>query len=719
VPHSETDEALPTLLAGFAALALFALLLVAVGQPIFTDDVWWHLALGRAYALDGPWLAADPLLYTAAGPPAPAAWLADLALHGVERGAGFAGLRIAHVLLVAGILALVWSLLRRASASRVAASLGAGAFVALAAYRLVQLRPELFSVLATLALFRLLFERAAPPSWARIAVAVALLALWANLHAGFVLGPIFLATAFAALVVARPFRTAAQRPVDLVRARRLAVALCVGVVATGLNPSGFEQYLAYFAAGGETPELTRVADEWLRFEPFRLPVPRLPPSPLAWAIAWGLLVATPVFAVLALRSWRSDVKGGTHDRVDPVQVALAAAAIAAMLLAVRFLWLGIFPLLLVASGRRAGLASALVTARAKSWVAAASALLLVPTFVLLGDWPMISRGVAFSSGAYARPYPSAKYFANAVWLLADAGLEGKVYNDYSQGGFLGYWLAPELRAFVNGSLNVPTEVMDAAGAIRARRGLAAGETFLELLDREQVDVFLGTGLARGGPPNRPYHHTTRHLEGAAGWTLIYRDLSSAIHLRANARNRANLERVSTHYAALGVPFDSERGFEPERVLREAPSWAITHGLVPVHFEQLGAAASAGLDPSARARNQLAAIYAALGLYERAIRLDRSALASAPGRTEVRRRLAWSLLRLGRGDEALEVAVALEDAPPEDRASRDLVAAIRRYAAQGDPEAAASLAARLPLLTRAEARALRAGVAPAPARTRRR
>ena len=34
--------------------------------------MWWHLALGRAYAAQGPWLDADPLLYTATAAPAPA-----------------------------------------------------------------------------------------------------------------------------------------------------------------------------------------------------------------------------------------------------------------------------------------------------------------------------------------------------------------------------------------------------------------------------------------------------------------------------------------------------------------------------------------------------------------------------------------------------------------------------------------------------------------------
>jgi hypothetical protein len=108
-------------------------LLATAAQPLQTDDAWWHLALGRAYAGSGPWLASDPLLHMAEGPPAPAAWLADVGLFTLGEAGGFQLLRAAHALLVAGILAIAWSLLRRASGSPAAASLGAGAFVALSA----------------------------------------------------------------------------------------------------------------------------------------------------------------------------------------------------------------------------------------------------------------------------------------------------------------------------------------------------------------------------------------------------------------------------------------------------------------------------------------------------------------------------------------------------------------------------------------------------------
>src|SRR5512145_838715 len=78
---------------GWAACAgVVALLLAAVARPIATDDAWWHLALGRVFARDGPWLTGDPLLFTAPRPASNASWLADVLLAQVLALGGFTGL---------------------------------------------------------------------------------------------------------------------------------------------------------------------------------------------------------------------------------------------------------------------------------------------------------------------------------------------------------------------------------------------------------------------------------------------------------------------------------------------------------------------------------------------------------------------------------------------------------------------------------------------------
>ena len=66
---------------------LFLMVLVSAGQPIISDDLWWHLGIGALYGHEGPWLQADPFLYLAEQSPAPAAWLFGVALVGTA-GAG-------------------------------------------------------------------------------------------------------------------------------------------------------------------------------------------------------------------------------------------------------------------------------------------------------------------------------------------------------------------------------------------------------------------------------------------------------------------------------------------------------------------------------------------------------------------------------------------------------------------------------------------------------
>ena len=82
---------LPGVVIHIAAASAMLLLWVLAGQPLFTDDLWIHLALGDAFAQNGPWLSTDPALFTAPGPPPPAAWLADLFFWAALQLTGFQG----------------------------------------------------------------------------------------------------------------------------------------------------------------------------------------------------------------------------------------------------------------------------------------------------------------------------------------------------------------------------------------------------------------------------------------------------------------------------------------------------------------------------------------------------------------------------------------------------------------------------------------------------
>ena len=103
-----------------------------------------------------------------------------------------------------------------------------------------------------------------------------------------------------------------------------------------------------------------------------------------------------------------------------------------------------------------------------------------------------------------------------------------------------------------------------------------------------------------------------------------------------------------------------------------------------------------------AREHLGSLYAALGLYERAISIDRARLGSDPGR------LVWSLLHAGHFDEAREVSerMATRRDGERDRRSQMLLAAAG--AAASSEEKVAARVAVLPLFSAAQARQVLAG-----------
>lgn len=704
---------------GCAATAVvLGAILVSVGQPVFAEDTWWHLAMGRAYAAAGPWLDADPLLFTPRGAPAPAAWLAGLGLHGVESLLGFHGLRVAHVLLVGAIFALALRALWRTSGSLLFACLGTAVFAAMSAYRLFQLRPELLTILFALLTIefavlrtRRLEQAGAAMDRAGVVSIVVIFALWVNMHAGFLLGPILLGAALAGVVLFGLVSSggADRERIANGRVRVLAAALFLGTLATLLNPTGAAPHLLYFEAGGETPDLALVADEWARFPLFDLPRANLPPSWLGWCATWALAIAFPVAGLAAW--WRPSP--ATSARVDPALLAVGAASLSAMLLAVRFSWMSIFVWLALGQALRTlglfdfdrarGVAIGMLAALSLGWAFA---------FFPLGDWPMISRGV--QRATYAAPYPAGKHHAHTVWFLADSGLEGRIFNDYQSGNFLGYWLAPRLRTFVNGSLNVPRERLADAATI-ASRAWQSETAFETLLERYEIDVFFGSSLPRLPRANRPSNTTTRHLENTEGWIPIYRNLTSALYLRDDPGNQANLSRVEAYYAERGVPFDRQAGgFVAREVIRQAPAWATANALIPRNWRRIVADASAA-DPGIRvsARNRRAEVLAILGEYETAAKIDRGTLSVQPSALGAARRLLYSLLHLGQWDpaaldEALVLADALEpELPAGDIVARRLINAARNAPAL-EPAARRAVVSQVPLFIAVEQRRVSAG-----------
>lgn len=733
------------------ALVLVFATLVLVGQPIYANDTWIHLALGERFLADGPFLDADPFLFAAPGPPAPSSWLGSAAIAGGRAVLGWAGLRALHVAFVLGILALAWQIARRTSRSPAAASLVVVAFVALGTYRFVQLRPELFTIAATLALHPLLLAPRQGPDARRIAVAAGGVALWANVHAAFLLGPLLVlgvAASLAALaVVARPFRphAAGAHLEEGIRVRRLAIAGLVMLAASLLNPLGVDAHLAYFAAGDATLDLSAVTDEWARTDLFAWPPANRPPTWPAWllswlsvgAIVWGASrVARETFGGRDAQARAADAglveaapaQSSGAGGLDPACLALAVAGTAAALLATRFLWLELFALALGARLVRDAIRGTGIDRGATPLVPAlALAALAIGTGTLhlrAGDWPLVSRSlrasIAGASAAtpYGAPYYPGRFHTHAMAFLAETGLEGRIYNPYPLGGFMSFWLAPRLQMSSSGTMNVERGAMEDLLAIGERRTVRDGESYAELLARRGLDVFLGTGLPIEPIPGRRRPSSAGHLEGEPDWLLVFRNVRSALYVRRSGPHaEANLDRVERYYAARGLPFDRRgRGLDLGGAIEADPDWAIRHGLVPADFEALrrGVERDAAAAEGPAGAPRLAMLFATLGLYEEALAVDRRLLAGRPGHAGALRRGLICSLRLGRDRAAFELARALDARG----AARGREAASRwratvREIAEAPPDARATLLSLLPLYRGERAGAVLAELAPAP------
>ena len=652
-------------------------------RPLDTNDMWWHLALGAAYAREGPWPEQDPILHTALpGDAIPHEWLFGIGLHALDQTLGFPGLRAAHAAVVAAILALALSIFRRASHSTPLACAATGVFLLLAWFRLFQLRPDLVSILAFLVGYRLLFEPRAPPSWRTVALVVGLFVFWANLHSLFLVGLCLVVAALLGLLLRLGLslrlsgEDARASSAELVRGfRSWAAVLLPGVGATALNPRGFEQHLHFFTATRDRG-IWLILDEWFPFDPLSSTGYASGSVVYAsWLATDLLLVGFAVAASWAFwRFWRRPSRE-TLDDADPVSFGLAAAGIVALLVSVRFLWLGVLPLLFILRVLRCVVAGDPKWGSRAEWAAASIAVL---SAVALAGVPAFDRP-SLAAGPYLQTNftPTRQTLSSAVFL-SDSGVSGNTFNRYENGGFLGYWLAPRLQMFIDSRTLSAAVLQDYAQINQAGSSSETG-TFLELLDRRGVDFFLGAGIPTGPPRQQSAAFTTAHLDEADGWLLVHRSVDQTVHLRNSGRNQRNLQRIAAYYEREGVPFSRSSGLDVELVAHTRPDWAIERQMLPKDYPRLLEQIGSG-DPAVRfqAFEALGRAWLLLGRYQRALTFDEQALAIRPEARWVHRRVVYCLLRLDRAGEAVARAAALHARDPAAPLSRRFWEVAQRY-----------------------------------------
>lgn len=213
-------------------------------------DLWGHVLFGTDILRAGGIAGADPYSFTADRTWINHEWLAEVIMAAAYAAAGAAGLVLLKVAAIAASLWCVCLVTRRDGATPRAAAILAVFTLAGVMSRTQAVRPQLFSVICFAAL--LLILRRAEARIALLWLAVPLLAFWANVHGGWVVGCATLAIWSAAQSVTfRPL--AARRLVTTWGASAAATA------ATLATPYGLELWGFLYETVGTS---RRFISEW-------------------------------------------------------------------------------------------------------------------------------------------------------------------------------------------------------------------------------------------------------------------------------------------------------------------------------------------------------------------------------------------------------------------------------------------------------------------------
>ena len=129
-------------------------------QPLRTDDTFWHLKIGEILWTEKSFPQKDPLLFTSPGfSPLYHEWLFQVVLSGIEKTFGLYSLRFLHLILGFSILGLLWKISRYFLDSILLRFNACLLFILFSFQRLIQLRPELFTILFFLSLILLFFSK--------------------------------------------------------------------------------------------------------------------------------------------------------------------------------------------------------------------------------------------------------------------------------------------------------------------------------------------------------------------------------------------------------------------------------------------------------------------------------------------------------------------------------------------------------------------------------
>ncbi|HEY3926800.1 MAG TPA: hypothetical protein VGL89_00360 [Candidatus Koribacter sp.] len=492
--HSETQLAgapahLETVWARYTRLFLALAFLLAIfgvcSGAIASADTWWHLATGRWIVAHHAVPYTDPFSYAAAGKKWVAhEYLTDVLMYVSYQAGGMIALASENALL----LMLAFTVIAYvAEAPRWVAFLSA-VFAAFAARPAFALRPQSISLLFGAVFLWILYGSIRRHDLRWLIALPCLMLLWVQLHAGYLLGIVFVGLVLVAEILDRWTRRGESTPREWLAIAGAGVA-CVAVVP--LNPNGFTMLTFPFFV--MRMKINATIQEW---RPANLHDPHLRPFVALAVVTLGAMLFSRqryrpgrflIYGILLAAALKS-------ARNIPVFCLVAALLLAEHLWVPRKGWARLSP----ASG------------------AAIAAVVLVLAGYFCAE--AASSGLAFQALAEKNIYPE-----KAVAFVHDQSLPRNVLNDYTFGGYMIWRLYPEYQVYVDGRADLYGDSF-LAEYVAIYNGERDPRPFLE---RNRINTVVLS-------PTAGLTTLLRMLTLEGSWKLAYEDGRAVIFIRSHS-----------------------------------------------------------------------------------------------------------------------------------------------------------------------------------------
>jgi hypothetical protein len=456
-------------------------------------DVGRHIRVGRHILSTGEIPRSDIFSHTMLGEPfVPFEWLSEVCFAAADRIAGLTGVAVLSALLFAATSLVVYSLVRRLGVGPLLASMAAALSMVLQAVHLLP-RPHLFTTLFAAVFLMLLETYRIRRSVVALGVLIPIMALWTNLHGGFLVGFVLLAV----------YSLDAWRPGSAVAANRIPLVLTAAacLIASFLNPAGFGVWthsLSYFGMDflvDQTNEYQSPDFHQLHGKVFLVSI-------LIGLSLLGSGISRAGFRDLTLfLGWLA--AGLMSARNIPLFGVLAVPWFAPWVKSV---------LALSRDGPLGPAATRIEEFDSRMEKVEAQISGFIPTVVLA----LILIVFAARSGGDRYAFEPESFPVRAVAALDELSLSGNVFNEMPWGGYLLY-TRPDIPVFIDGQTDFYGE--DLSRDYLRIRHLSPGG--LDLLDDYEVDWILT-------PPTVPL---SQGLSLDSRWRLEYEDAVAQVYAR--------------------------------------------------------------------------------------------------------------------------------------------------------------------------------------------